>query len=95
MAMKIVPGSAPMSAVTVFDSQRHWTPLAIKRTLAAHGKWPEVKAMLVAADRFDDFVMARHIAEDDKDFLDARSLAVDMYGEEAVASLIDEIPTDV
>ena len=94
MAMKVVPGSAPMSAVTVFDTQRHWTPLDIKRTLAAHGKWAEVKAMLVAADKFDDFVMARYVAEDDDDFMAARELAVDMYGEEAVAALIDEIPTE-
>lgn len=94
MEMRVIPGSAPMSAVSVENNQRHWTPLDIKRTLSAHGKWEEVKAMLVAADKLYDFVMARYIAEDDQDFMKAKMQAVEMYGEEAVNDLLDEIPVD-
>lgn len=94
MEMRVIPGSAPMSAVSVENNQRHWTPLDIKRTLSAHGKWEEVKAMLVAADKWDDFVMARYIAEDDRDFMEAKIQAVEMYGEEAVDNLLDEIPVE-
>ena len=74
---------------------RKWSSLAIKRTLVAAGRWNDVKSMLVAADKYDDFIMADYIAEDDDDFLAARAQAVQIYGEESVAELIDSIPEDV
>ena len=48
-----------------------------------------MKEMLVAADMFDDFLAADFILEDDEAFIAARSAAVEEYGEEAVAHLID------
>ena len=94
MASKVVPGSAPMSAVTVEDSERRWTPLAMKRALSASGRWPEVKTMLVAADKYDDFLMCSYIYEGDEDFQNAKAWAVEHYGEESVNALLDAIPTE-
>lgn len=94
MASKVVPGSAPMSAVTVEDSERRWTPLAMKRTLSAAGRWPEVKTMLVAADKYDDFLMCSYIYEGDEDFQNAKAWAVEHYGEESVNALLDAIPME-
>lgn len=94
MASKIVPGSAPMSAVTVEDSERRWTPLAMKRALSAAGRWPEVKTMLVAADKYDDFLMCSYIYEGDEDFQNAKAWAVEHYGAESVNALLDAIPTE-
>jgi hypothetical protein len=83
-----------MSAVTVEDSERRWTPLAMKRALSAAGRWPEVKTMLVAADKYDDFLMCSYIYEGDEDFQDAKAWAVEHYGEESVNALLDAIPTE-
>lgn len=94
MASKVVPGSAPMSAVTVEDSERRWTPLAMKRALSAAGRWPEVKTMLVAADKYDDFLMCSYIYEGDEDFQSAKAWAVEHYGEESVNALLDAIPAE-
>ena len=94
MASKVVPGSAPMSAVTVEDSERRWTPLAMKRALSAAGRWPEVKTMLVAADKYDDFLMCSYIYEGDEHFQNAKAWAVEHYGEESVNALLDAIPTE-
>jgi len=71
---------------------RHWSSLAMKRALEKAGRWAEIKALLSAADKYDDFIMADYIAEDDQDFKDARAQAVEMYGEEAVARLLNNIP---
>ena len=73
---------------------RKWSRLSIKRTLEASQKWTDVKEMLVAADMFDDFLAADFILEDDEAFIAARSAAVEEYGEEAVAHLIDQIPVE-
>lgn len=94
MASKVIPGSAPMSAVTVEDSERRWTPLAMKRALSAAGRWTEVKAMLVQADKYDDFLMCSYIYEGDEDFQNAKAWTVERYGAEAVAALLDAIPTE-
>ena len=94
MASKVVPGSAPMSAVTVEDSERRWTPLAMKRALSASGRWPEVKAMLVAADKYDDFLMCSYIYEGDEDFQTAKAWAIEQYDAESVNALLDAIPTE-
>ena len=94
MAMKVVPGSAPMSAVAVEDDARRWTPLAMKRALVAANKWAEVMAMLQEADKLLDFVMATYIAEGDADFQQARDWANAQYGKEAVDALLDQIPTE-
>ena len=73
---------------------RRWSSLAIKRVLEARGSWAEVKAMLEAANAYDDFLMADYIAEDDEAFLAARAEAVKLYGEETVAAILDTIPTE-
>ena len=73
---------------------RHWSSLAVKRTLEAAGKWTAVKELLVSLDRYDDFVMADYIAEDDAAFAAARAQAVALYGEPAVAALLDQIPVE-
>ncbi len=74
---------------------RRWSSLAIKRTLQTAGKWDEVKAMMVAADKYDDFLMADYIAEDDDDFRAVYAVACEAYGTEAVDALIDAIPMEV
>lgn len=94
MASKVVPGSAPMSAITVEDSERRWTPLGMKRTLSAVGHWAEVKAMLVAADKYDDFLMCQYVYEGDEDFQNAKAWAVEQYGAESVSAILDAIPTE-
>ena len=73
---------------------RRWSSLAIKRVLEARGSWAEVKAMLEAANAYDDFLMADYIAEDDNAFVAARAEAVKLYGEETVAAILDTIPTE-
>lgn len=94
MASKVVPGSAPMSAITVEDSERRWTPLDMKRALSAVGHWAEVKAMLVAADKYDDLLMCKYVYEGDEDFQNAKAWAVEQYGAEYVNAILDAIPTE-
>ena len=71
---------------------RKWSSLAMKRVLEKAGKWDEVKTMLNTLNKYDDFVMADYIAEDDDDFLTARAAAENKYGAEAVQRIIDSIP---
>ena len=94
MAIKVVPGSSPMSAITVEGGDRRWTPLAVKRTLERAGKWTDVKTALVAADRYDDFLMASFISEADEEFAEVKAWAVEQYGSEAVEALLDQIPEE-
>jgi hypothetical protein len=94
MAMKVVPGSAPMSAVTVEDDARHWSRRNMKLALVAAGKWDDVKAMLVAADKYEDYIICDYISESDEDFQNARSWANELYGKEAVDALLDQIPQE-
>ena len=73
---------------------RRWTPLSIKRTLVAVEKWDAVKSLMLAADKYDDFVMAQYVAEDDDAFLSVYEQAVAAYGKEAVDAILDQIPAE-
>ena len=50
--------------------------------------------MLVAADKYDDFLMCSYIYEGDEDFQTAKAWAVEHYGAESVNALLDAIPTE-
>lgn len=68
-------------------SVRTWTPLAIKR--ACGERWDEVKAALLQAGIFDEFVMAAEIREDDDAFKSGYAWAVQAYGQETVDAVLE------
>ena len=68
------------------DGVRKWTPLSIKR--ACVEKWSEVKAALVAADLYEDFIMAQELREDDDDFKRGIAWACATYGEDTVETIL-------
>lgn len=65
---------------------RTWTPLSIKR--ACGEKWPVVKAALVDADLYEDFIMAQELREDDAAFQQGLAWAKAAYGEEVVEAVL-------
>lgn len=70
---------------------RRWSRLSIKRTLVAEEKWDAVKSLMLGADKYDDFIMAQYIAEDDDAFIAVYEQAVAAYGKEAVDAILDQI----
>lgn len=74
---------------------RRWSRRAVKTALVAAGKWEEVKAMLVALDKYEDMVMCNYIEESNDDYKAAYDRAVAQYGKESVDAIIDSIPTEV
>jgi hypothetical protein len=65
---------------------RRWTPLSIKR--ACGDRWPTVKSALVAADIYEDFIMARELREDDAAFALGYAWAVSQYGAQTVDAVL-------
>jgi hypothetical protein len=65
---------------------RRWTPLSIKR--ACGDRWPTVKSALVAADIYEDFIMARELREDDAAFALGYAWAVGHYGAQTVDAVL-------
>ena len=65
---------------------RTWSPLSIKR--ACGDRWPTVKAALVEADIYEDFIMAQELREDDPAFITGIAWAKSVYGEEAVEAVL-------
>ncbi len=65
---------------------RKWTPLSIKR--ACGDRWPTVKSALVAADIYEDFVMAQELREDDVAFKRGYMWAVSQYGAQTVDAVL-------
>ena len=91
--MKEVAGVNGELVLVEVPGERRWTPLDMKRTLVKIGRWAEVKAMLVQADKFEDFLMCDNIYENDDDFKNARAWANEHYGAEAVDAILDMTPT--
>lgn len=73
---------------------RRWSRRSVKTALANAGKWEEVKAMLVALDKYEDMLMCDFIEETNDDFQAAYKMAVAQYGKEAVDAIIDTIETE-
>lgn len=65
---------------------RRWTPLSIKR--ACGDRWATVKSALVAADIYEDFVMAQELREDDAAFARGYAWAVGQYGAQTVDAVL-------
>lgn len=65
---------------------RRWTPLAIKR--ACGERWATLKAALVDADLYEDFMMAQELVETDAAFARGYAWAVAQYGAEAVEAIL-------
>lgn len=65
---------------------RTWTRLSLIR--ACGEMWPEVKAALVEAGLYDEFIAADEIREDDPAFHRAVEWARGSYGDEAVDAIL-------
>jgi hypothetical protein len=65
---------------------RRWTPLGVKR--ACGDRWPTVKSALVAADIYEDFIMARELREDDAAFALGYAWAVSQYDAQTVDAVL-------
>ena len=68
------------------QTPRRWTPLAIKR--ACGERWAPLKAALVDADLYEDFIMAQELVETDVAFARVYAWAVAQYGEEVVEAIL-------
>lgn len=73
---------------------RRWTPLSLKRSAQALGLWDALKAFLVAADAYDDFIMAQFEAEDDAQFVALLTAARERFGDATVDAILDGAETE-
>jgi hypothetical protein len=64
-----------------------YSKLALKRALSDMGLWAQVKAAIEDAGRWDDFVLAQDLSDDDPDFVAMRAaLELDVNAEEILAT---------
>lgn len=73
---------------------RKWTPLTLKRGAVARGWWEAFKAILTAADGYEDFVMCQFVAEDDPMFAPIKAALAAKFGADAVDGYLAELPTE-
>lgn len=73
---------------------RKWTPLTLKRGAVARGWWEAFKAILTAADGYEDFVMCQFVAEDDPMFAPIKAALAAQFGADAVDGYLAELPTE-
>lgn len=73
---------------------RKWTPLTLKRGAVARGWWEAFKAILTAADGYEDFIMCQFVAEDDPMFAPIKSALAAQFGADAVDGYLSELPTE-
>ena len=73
---------------------RKWTPLTIKRGAVARGWWEAFKAILTAADGYEDFVMCQFVAEDDPMFAPIKAALAAQFGADEVDGYLAELPTE-
>ena len=81
-----VPAPEPMP--------RRWTPLTLKRGAVTRGWWDALKGILENANGYEDFLMCQFVAEDDAMFAPIYAVLCDAFGEDAVKSYLDELPTE-
>lgn len=64
-----------------------YSKLKLKRALSDMGLWSQVKAAIEDAGRWDDFVLAQDLSDDDPDFVAMRqALELDVAAEEILAA---------
>lgn len=68
---------------------RRWTPLTIMRAAKTLGIWEGVKEKLENCGKYDEFVAAQIVVEDDPDFVELRSRMMIEYGAEEIAAFFD------
>ena len=81
--------STPQGQWVVDDNPppQRYSKLALKRALADMGLWSQVKAAIEGAGRWDDFVFAQDLSDDDPDFVAMKDvLEMDVAAEEILAA---------
>ena len=68
---------------------RRWTPLSLKRSAQRLGAWEQFKSFLMAANAYEDFVMAQIEAEADEQFSTLIAAARQQFGDELVDRILN------
>ena len=83
--------STPQGQWVVDDNPapQRYSKLALKRALSDMGLWGAVKAAIEDAGRWDDFVLAQDLSDDDPDFVAMRAvLELDVNAEAILAECV-------
>lgn len=81
--------SVPQGAWVIDDNPppQRYSKLALKRALSDMGLWGVVKAAIEDAGRWDDFVLAQELSDDDPDFIAMKAvLELDVNAEAILAA---------